>query len=223
MGTHIRIEVDPHTTIDGWLERPQGTPRAGLVVIQEIFGVNAHMRDVTAHYARHGYLALAPALFDPVQPGLELAYDADGMAQGKALAAEVGVEQAVKLVGAAARALRAEGIESVGVVGFCWGGTIAYLSDTRLGLPAVSYYGARTTNYLDETLRAPMQFHFGAEDASTPATDIERTRQAQPNAETFVYAGAGHAFNRKGDASHYSAEAAREADARTLRFFEKNL
>jgi len=223
MGSHIRIQVDPHTTIDGWLERPQGTPRAGVVVIQEIFGVNAHMREVAAHYARHGYLALAPALFDPVQPGLELDYTADGMAQGKALATEVGLEQAVNLVDAAARALRAEGVESIGAVGFCWGGTIAYLANTRLGLPATSYYGARTAKYLDEALRAPMQFHFGADDASIPPADIALHRQAHPDAEAYVYAGAGHAFNRDVDPSHYSADAAREADARTLAFFGAHL
>lgn len=220
----MNITLDtPDGRIGGWLARPAQPSTMGLVVLQEIFGVTAHIRDVTDRYAREGFIALAPALFDVVTPNADLPYDGDGMQQGRALVTELGFDRAVRLVDAAAQRLRSEGAEHVGVVGFCWGGTLALLANLRLGLPAVSYYGARNANFLDEPLRAPMLFHFGAEDASTPAADIERERAAWPRADFMVYPDAGHAFNRDCDPSHYRADAARLANAETLAFFREHL
>lgn len=193
-----------------------------LVVVQEIFGVNAHMRAVVERFAAHGFSALAPALFDPVQTEVELGYDDAGFARGRELATELGFDRAVSIVGAAAKRLRAGG-SRVGVVGYCWGGSVAYLANTRLGLPAVSYYGARTVPFLGEALRAPMLFHFGADDASTPAADIDAHRKAQPDAELHVYPGAGHAFDRGVDPRHFHAESATLALRRTLDFFAREL
>src|SRR5690606_40869732 len=124
------------------------------------------------------------------------------------------MERAVQVLAAAADLLRAEGLK-VGVVGFCWGGTVALLGNTRLGLPASSYYGARNLPYLDEPLRAPVQFHFGATDASIPPEMVEAHRTKQPAAEVFVYPGAGHAFDRDVDPTHYHADAARLAHERS--------
>ena len=221
MGRDIAIDT-PHGLVDGWLAEPQGAPLGALVVLQEIFGVNEHIRSVTERFAALGYLALAPALFDPVQGDVELGYDEAGFAKGRELVQQLGFDRAVGVVGAAARRLQTNGIR-VGVVGYCWGGSVAFLANTRLGLPAVSYYGARTMPVLDEPLRAPMLFHFGGQDDSTPPKDIEAHRAAHPDAEVHVYAEAGHAFNRDVDPRHFHAESAAQALRHTLAFFEAHL
>ncbi|MGN6112525.1 MAG: dienelactone hydrolase family protein, partial [Luteimonas sp.] len=173
-------------------------------------------------YAAEGYVALAPAFFDAVERDVELGYDQAGVARGRDLAQAVGLERAAGIAGAAARLLQDEGLK-VGIVGFCWGGTVALLGNLRHGLPASSYYGARNVPFLDEPLRAPIQFHFGAEDPSIPPDMIEAHRRKQPEAEVCVYPGAGHAFNRDIDPSHYDAEAATLAHQRTMRLFAETL
>lgn len=221
MGRDIAIETG-QGLVEGWLAQPQGAPQAALVVLQEIFGVNDHIRSVTERFAGKGYCALAPSLFDPVQRDVELGYDQAGFDQGKALAGALGMERAVSIVDAAARRLAGNGLE-VGVVGYCWGGSVAFLANTRLALPAVSYYGARTVPFLGEPLRAPMLFHFGGSDDSTPAADIAQHRRRQPDAAVHVYPQAGHAFNREVDPLHYHAESAALALRRTLDFFAAQL
>src|SRR5690606_26777804 len=170
--------------------------RGALVVLQEIFGVNPHIRAVADGFARDGFVAIAPALFDPVQPEVELGYGDAGFTRGRELAAELGFDRALQVVATAARRLRESG-HHPGAVGYCWGGSVAFLANTRLGLPAVSYYGARTVPFLAEAARAPLMFHFGGHDASIPAEDIARHHELQPQAEAFVYPSAGHAFNRE--------------------------
>lgn len=221
MGRDIAIET-VHGLVDAWLAEPEGAPHGAVVVLQEIFGVTEHIRNVAGRFAANGYRALAPSLFDPVQRDVELGYDDAGFTAGRALASELGFERAVAIVDASARRLQSDGIR-VGVVGYCWGGSVAFLANTRLGLPAVSYYGARTVPFLDETLRAPMLFHFGEDDASIPAADIAQHRERQPDAEVHVYPGAGHAFNREVDPAHYHADSAALAMRRTLAFFEASL
>lgn len=221
MGHAIHIEVPRMGAIGGWRADPEGIPRGGLVVVQEIFGINAHMRSVTERFAAEGFVAIAPAMFDPVERGIELGYGAEGFAEGRELATALGFDRAVPIVDAAARLLRDAGCD-VGVVGYCWGGSVAFLGNTRLGLPAVSYYGARTVPFLGEPLRAPMLFHFGADDDSIPAADIDLHRGKQPDAVVHVYPG-GHAFNRDVDPAHYQAESAALALQRTLGFFTEQL
>jgi carboxymethylenebutenolidase len=219
MGRDIAFET-PLGSIAGWRANPVEAPRGALVVVQEIFGVNAHMRSVVDGYAAAGYVALAPAFFDPVERGVELGYDEAGVARGRKLVEALGFDKAIAIVDTAAQLLRGEGLK-VGAVGFCWGGTIALLANLRLGLPAVSYYGARNVQFLDEPLRAPMQFHFGGQDSSIPATDIALHREKLPDAQVFVYP-AGHAFNRDIDSKHYDADSARLAHRRTLEFFTQS-
>lgn len=221
MGHAIVLDT-PHGEVGAWRADPSGTPRGGLVVVQEIFGVNAHMRSVADRFAEAGYAAIAPAFFDPVEAGVELDYEQDSFAKGRALVNALGLERAVDIVDAAAQGLRREGL-TVGAVGYCWGGTVAYLANTRLGLPAVSYYGARTAALLDETLRAPMMFHFGEKDGSILAEDIAKHREKQPAAASYVYAGAGHAFNRDVDTHAYHETSAKLALERTLVFFAEHL
>lgn len=214
----------PEGPIDAWRADPPDHAAAlgAIVVLQEIFGVNAHVRGVAEGYAAAGYVALAPALFDPVARSVELGYDEAGFARGRALVAELGIDRAVAVVRAASGLLQAEGLK-VATVGFCWGGSLAFLANTRLGLPAVSYYGARTQPFLGEPLRAPMLFHFGEDDASTPPGYVQAHREAHPAAELHVYPGAGHAFNRDVDPRHFHAASAALARRRTLAFLESAL
>ncbi|MEP6633626.1 MAG: dienelactone hydrolase family protein [Luteimonas sp.] len=221
MGHRIEIDVPGIGAVGGWFARPEGAPRGALVVIQEIFGVNAHMRNVADYYAQDGFVALAPAMFDPVERDVELGYDAEGFQRGKTLVGALGFERAMKIVDAAARVLHGEHL-GVGAVGFCWGGTVAYLANTRLELPAVSYYGARTVQFLDEPLRAPMLFHFGERDESIPADDIAAHAAKHPEAMVHVYP-AGHAFNRDVDPKAFVPESAALARRRTLEFFSAHL
>jgi len=220
MGRDIAFET-PQGSVSGWRADPIGAPRGGLIVVQEIFGVNAHMRSVADRYAAEGFVALAPAYFDPVERGVELGYDQEGFTRGKALVMALGFDHAIAITHAAAKLLQDEGLH-VGVVGFCWGGSVALLANLRLGLPAVSYYGARNVSFLDEPLRAPMQFHFGERDSSISADDIELHRTKFPRADINVYP-AGHAFNRDVDPKAFDPASARLAHTRTLAFFDDAL
>ncbi len=216
MGEWLTLQTESGP-VRGWLARPARPARGALVVVQEIFGVNAHIRAVAERYAEAGFVALAPALFDPVEVGVELGYDVEGVARGRDLVAALGFDRAVTIVDAAARWLREAG-HGVGVVGFCWGGTIAFLANTRLGLPAVSYYGGRSVPFLAETTQAPMLFHFGERDPIISPEDVQQHRRQQPQATIHVYP-AGHGFNceQRGD---YDAASADIAHRRTVAFFE---
>lgn len=214
------ISLDtPGGRIRGWHAVPAIPPRGSLVVVQEIFGVNGHIRDVCADFAAHGYVALAPAFFDHFEYDVQLPYTADGVEHGKSLADRLGFDRALLDVRSAASFLDSDG--GVGVVGYCWGGTLAYLANTRLSLPAASYYGSRSVPFLSEPLEAPMLFHFGELDGSIPAADIASHREHHPDAEIHVYP-AGHGFNcnQRADYDQRSASAARE---RTLGFFGRVL
>ena len=217
MGRDIAIDT-PAGKVDAWRADPEGAPLGALVVVQEIFGVNPHVRSVADRFAAKGYIAIAPALFDPVERNVELGYDDAGMRRGIELRAQVGTDRAIAIVGAAAKLLQDEG-HRVGVVGYCWGGTLAFLANTRFGLPAVAYYGGRVVDFLGEPLRAPMLFHFGADDAGIPPEAIAKIHLAHPQAPVHVYPGAGHAFNRDIDSTHYHADSAALALRRTLDFF----
>lgn len=206
----------PHGPIAAWRTEPSGPSRGALVVLQEIFGVNQHIRDVAERFAQAGYVALAPDLFAPIQPHIELGYDKDDQARGVELRNALGFDRAIDIAGAAARRLQGEGLRT-GAVGYCWGGSLAFLCNTRLGLPAVSYYGARTLPFLGEPLRAPIQFHFGERDASIPPEAIDAHRAALPNAPIYLY-NAGHGFNCE-PRPDYHADSADLAWRRTLDFF----
>lgn len=219
MGEFLQLNSNGMHCIGAYRALPDGKPRGGVVVAQEIFGVNSHIRGVVDRFAGHGYVAIAPAFFDHLESGVELDYDAEGIARGRALVDELGIDRAVAAVGSAADAIRSAG--RVGVVGYCWGGTVALLAAIRIGLPAVSYYGARNVNYLDQVTAAPLQFHFGDQDASIPAAAVQRHRDALPDAEIHVYP-AGHGFNceRRKD---YHARSAGLAFERTLDFLARTL
>jgi carboxymethylenebutenolidase len=232
MTQHLTLDT-PHGPIGAWRVDPPFAPKGALVVVQEIFGVNAHLRGVVERFAAHGFNAMAPAVFDLVEPGVELAYDEAGVAKGRALAAAVGFDRAVACVDAAARALaneagpaeaRTAGLEArrVGVVGYCWGGTVALLSNARLGLPAVDYYGGRSVPFLGvEHPEAPLLCHFGERDPLIPPEHVALHREHLPQALIEVWP-AGHGFNCEQRAD-YHEPSARDAMVRTVTFLERAL
>ena len=209
----------PTGRIQAWRADPPIPPKGALVVVQEIFGVNSHIRHVCDTFAAHGYVAIAPAFFDHFEHGVELDYDAEGVKRGKELVERLGFERALEDIHEAAKVVEEAG--KVGVVGYCWGGSVAFLANTRLSMPAVSYYGARTVPFLDEKLDAPMMFHFGDRDASIPTEVIDLHRSKQPTAELHVYP-AGHGFNCDQRADYDEASATLALD-RTLTFFRRTL
>lgn len=211
----------PCGNVQAWRATPMEQPRGAIVVVQEIFGITAHIRAVCERLADAGFVALAPACFDLIEPDIELPYDHDGAARGKALVNQLGLDCAVDVTEAASDWLTQQGLK-VGVVGFCWGGTVALLANTRLALPAVSYYGARNLPYLDETAKAPLMFHFGGLDPSIPPDAIAAHRVKQPQAQVCVYENADHAFNRDPDPPYEPASAAL-AWQRSLAFFTEHL
>ncbi|MCX7556879.1 dienelactone hydrolase family protein [Xanthomonadaceae bacterium JHOS43] len=215
----VRLDT-PSGLIGGYRADPHNEPRGGIVVVQEIFGVNRHIRSVVDRFAAHGFIAIAPCLFDHFGAGIELDYDEAGIANGRERVAELGFDRAVVDVEAAAKSLSGS-VDKVGVVGYCWGGTIAFLANTRLGLPAASYYGGRTVPFLHERPRAPLMLHFGERDPLIPPEHIQAHRDALAGAHIHVY-DAGHGFNCDQRAD-YDESAAQEAFQRTLRFFEKVL
>lgn len=221
MGQTIQINTSRMQCIGAYVAKPAQAPKGGIVVVQEIFGVTAWVRSVADRFALAGYTAIAPAFFDHAERDVELPYDASGMARGRELIGEIGFALAVEDVASAAEAISSAG--RIGCVGFCWGGTVALLAATRLGLPAVSYYGSRNVNFANESARAPLMFHFGAKDSSIPPEAIERHREVWPQSEIFVYPDAGHAFDRDADPHAYEAASATLARERTLGFFARHL
>ena len=210
-GERIELQAIDGGRIGAWLARPTATPRGALVIAQEIFGVNAHIRSVCEDFAARGYLALAPAFFDRLESGLELDYDEAGTTRGRACVAELGMDRPLRDVRAAADWLSAElGQPKVGVIGYCWGGAVAFLAATRLGLPAASYYGRLIVDYLHERPQAPLLCHFGERDPLIPAEWVTRIEAALPQVPVHRYPD-GHGFNRLGhpDGDPACAELAR--------------
>ncbi|MEW6558591.1 MAG: dienelactone hydrolase family protein [Pseudomonadota bacterium] len=215
----MTLQTADGQTIGAYLAEPVGKPNGGVVVVQEIFGVNAHIRSVVDGYAAAGYLAIAPAVFDTLEKDVELNYDGPGMEKGRTLVSALGFDRALASVQAAAQAVASAG--KVGVVGYCWGGSIAYLAAIRLGLPAVSYYGGRNVQLVNEKAQGPLQFHYGLRDAHISEADREAVRAANPTAEFYVY-DAEHGFNCDARAS-YDPAAAQLARERALAFFGRHL
>lgn len=215
----VRLRAADGHEFGGWLARPAGTPRAGLVVLQEIFGVNGHIRHVTEDFAGRGFLAVAPALFDRVRPGVELGYDA--VATGRELMAALALDDITQDLAAAVAAVASAG--KVGAVGYCWGGAIADLAACRVPVAAaVAYYGRANVGWLDESPRCPVLYHYGARDALIPPEVIAQISAARPGQAVHVYPDAGHGFscNERPD---YHAPSAELALARSLEFFATHL
>ncbi|HYL59945.1 MAG TPA: dienelactone hydrolase family protein, partial [Candidatus Acidoferrales bacterium] len=232
-GRTISIKADDGGTFSGYLATPPSGSGPGVVVIQEIFGVNAHIRSVVDRWAEEGYVALAPDLFWRLKPGVELGFTADDVKAAREYGRRFDDKQGVTDIGAAISALRSqpEFKGKIGAVGYCMGGRLAFLAAARLPArldAAVSYYGTRMEPHLGEaaSVRCPILFHFGGTDTAVPPESREKIRaafSAHDDAEFYVYADAGHAFNndRRRDAFHpFAAQLAR---SRTLGLFRRTL
>ncbi len=219
----MRIELtasDGHR-LGAYRAGPQDAKR-GLVVVQEIFGVNRHMRHVCDAFAAQGYAVVSPALFDRVERDVELGYEQADIQRGLSLRAKIAPEQVMADIEAAAAALP-QGAKR-GIVGYCWGGTVAWWGATRSNSFAASscWYGGGIAAAKDEKPRCPVQMHFGDQDHSIPMTDVEAIRAAQPGVEIFVYQGAGHGFGCE-ERGSFKADDAALAQKRTLEFFARHL
>ena len=222
MGHRLTLTAGDGHSLGAYRADASGTARGGIVVLQEIFGVNTHIREVCDGFAADGFTCIAPALYDrSSQKDCDLGYTADTMAIGRALREEFSWDDSVKDVAAAVAVLVGEGLK-VGTVGYCWGGTISFLAGTRLDVSAaVVYYGGQIVPYKDEKARCPMLMHFGEHDAGIPLSDVEQIKAAQPETAVHIY-DAGHGFNCDHRGS-YDAAASTLARQRTLELFNANL
>ena len=216
-GQSISIAAHDGGSFSAYLAKPESGTGPGIVIVQEIFGVNAHIRSVCDRYAEEGYFAIAPDIFWRVQPGVELDYNDDGIKQGRALAMKADLGLIVKDVASTISALRAMpgATGKVGVVGFCFGGRVAFLTAARTDVDvAISYYGGGIDQHVNEapSIKCPIMLHWGADDAGIPAAQRETVRTAlagHDRAESYVYAGAGHGFNCDRRASYHVRGASR--------------
>lgn len=223
MSTRINLAAEDGHQFEAYFAESSGTPRTVIVLVQEIFGVNSHIRSVADDYAAQGFHVIAPALFDRVQRNLELSYNPTDTAEGMRAARQIGMDSALKDVAASishARTLASK--VKVGVLGYCFGGSLAWLSATRLNADAaVGYYGGQIAANASETPRCPVMLHFGAKDPHIGPYAITTIRQAHPELPLFLY-DAGHGFNCD-QRKDYDPQAANLARQRTLEFFRKHL
>ncbi|MEI7443690.1 MAG: dienelactone hydrolase family protein [Burkholderiales bacterium] len=217
----VTLQAIDGASVRAFVARPEGDPKGCVVVMQEIFGVNDHIRWVAAEqWAKAGWLAVAPAFFDRLEPaGVELGYTPEDTATARGLVDRLGLDAPLRDIRAAQR--QVAGDLPTGVVGFCWGGTVAALSATRLGLPAVGYYGGRTAPYLHERPQSPLMLHFGEHDALITMETVRRISAAFPEAACHVYP-AGHGFNRFGH-KDWHEDSATTAFERSDAFFRQHL
>lgn len=215
----ISLTASDGHTLDAYEVKPDGAS-AAIVVVQEIFGVNAHIRSVVDRFASYGYHAVAPALFDRVERGVELDYDEAGIAAGRELAMQIAFDPAELDVAAAVEHAAATG--PVGVVGYCFGGSLAFLAACDLPVTAaVGYYGGQIAMHNDRMPRVPTLLHFGELDNGIPLDQVESIAAAHPDVEVRIYEGAQHGFNCDARAS-YGALPAAVALGRTLEHFVSN-
>ncbi|HEX3153766.1 MAG TPA: dienelactone hydrolase family protein [Candidatus Angelobacter sp.] len=223
MGTKIKLTATDGHKFDAYVAESTSPARGAIVLIQEIFGVNSHIRSVADDYAGQGFYVIAPALFDRVQPNLELGYNPADTAQGMKAARQIGMDAALLDVAASIAHARAQWPElKVGVLGFCYGGSLAWLAATRLDpAAAVCYYGGQIAANANETPRCPVMMHFGAKDPHIGSAEIEKIKAAHPDLPLFLY-DAGHGFNCD-QRKDYEPESANLARQRTLEFFNRHL
>jgi carboxymethylenebutenolidase len=222
MGSQIELTASDGHHLGAYRAEPEGAPCGAVVVIQEIFGVNHHIRAVCDRYADLGYVTVAPALFDRLVRDFQSGYSAEEIAHARGFIGKLDWDATMRDVEAAVDSVRDVG--PVAVVGFCLGGSLAFMAATRsdgIGA-AIGYYGSKIAAAADEVPRCPTQLHFGAEDHGIPLTDVELIRAKRPDCEIHVYEGAGHGFSCDERAS-YHPEAAGQAWRRSTGWLERHL
>lgn len=220
MGSRIELTASDGHTLSAYRADPSGDARGGIVIVQEVFGVNDHVRGVCDGYAADGYAVVAPALFDRVKQGVELGYEGEDLIHGRELRGELGWDNPLLDVQAAVEQLRPVG--KVAVIGYCFGGSIAWLSATRLDVDAaVGYYGGQVADFVEEDPRCPVLLHFGETDAFIPIESIDRVAERRPDIPLYRYP-AGHGFNCE-SRSDYHEDSAKLARSRTLDFIRQHI
>ncbi len=222
MGQHVSLIASDHHKLGGYRADPQGTPKGGLVVVQEIFGVNHHIRAVCDRLAALGYVAVAPAVFDRFVRDFECGYTPDEIAHARSYLGNLNWDHMVADMSAAVGALK--GVGPLGTIGFCMGGTAAFLAACRIpGLSAaVAFYGGMIGKFAEEKPKCPMQMHFGEKDEGIPLSTVEEIKKKQPQAEIYTYPGAPHGFYCDERAS-YRKDAGDLAWSRTKEFLARHL
>jgi carboxymethylenebutenolidase len=222
MSEWLQLTASDGHIFDAYIAKPEREPIAGLIVLQEIFGVNAHIRSVADSYARDGFLAVAPALFDRIEKHVDLKYEGEDLQKAMSFRPKINAGNAVLDVAAALDYARKESGRKTGVIGYCFGGTVAWLSATRLKPEAaVGYYGGQIGKYAEETPKAPVMLHFGKLDTHIPKEEVDRVQAANPEVQIFWYE-AGHGFNCEPRPS-YEPNSAKLARERSLAFLIENL
>jgi len=220
MGEFTTLMARDGHEFNAWLAAPKGPARGALVVTQEIFGVNHHIRAVADGYVADGYLVIAPCLFDRIRRGIELGYSPADSQEGRGYRMQIPREKTVLDLTACINVVKHAG--RVAVIGYCWGGTLAYLAACELQVScAVSYYGGQIKDYLDKHPRRPVLYHFGEKDPYIPPADVEKIRVSDPGGVFHLYP-ADHGFNCDERAS-YDAASAQLARQRTLGFLVAQL
>ena len=229
MGEWIKVKAEDGHELGAYVAKPAGETIGALVVVQEIFGVNAHIRSVADGYAREGFLCIAPALFDRIERDLELSYSPDDMKKAFELYPQLKPDLSLLDVAAAFHRAKELSGKGTGVMGFCYGGLVTWLAATRgetLKMQpgcCVGYYAGGIGSVAKEEPSCPVMLHFGANDSHIGKDQVDAVREAHPEVQVFVYEGAGHAFNRDPDPASYHAESAKLARERTLAFLKQNL
>ena len=206
--------------VDLYVAKPKSEAMATVIVLQEIFGITEHIQAICQQYATHGYLAIAPALFDRIKKNIVLDYSS--IEEGRDYKMQLQDEQV--LLDIAAAAATAENDLKVAVIGFCFGGALSYLASTRLNLNcAISYYGGGIAEkYINQKPLCPIMYHFGALDPIIPSTDVAAIQSNHPEGVFHIYEDAGHGFNCS-DRRDYHSESAKIAFARSLEFLKMHI
>ena len=207
MGHDVKLTASDNFQLGGYRADPAGAPKAAVVVIQEIFGVNHHIRAICDRFAGNGYVAIAPAIFDRIEPNFQSGYSPDEIAVARKFVANPDWTAMLRDSQAAIDAVK--DIGPVGIIGFCLGGSVAYAAATRQsGLTAaIGYYGGAIVRFADDEPKVPTQLHFGEKDAGIPLSDVEIIKSKRPDVEVFIYPGAQHGFNCDERASYDKASA----------------
>ena len=222
MGQDIKLTASDNFQLGGYRADPASAPKAAVVVIQEIFGVNHHIRAVCDRFAGNGYVAIAPAIFDRIEPNFQSGYSPEEIAVARKFVANPDWTAMLRDTQAAIDAVKDVG--PVGIIGFCLGGSVAYAAATKLsGLSAaIGYYGGAIVRFADDKPKVPTQLHFGEKDAGIPLSDVDIIRAKRPDVEIHVYPGAQHGFDCDERASYDKASAG-IAKQRSLDFFARHL
>ena len=222
MGKFIDLQASDGHKFAAYLAEPPGKARGGMVVIPEVFGVNSHIKQVADGYAADGYLAVAPAMFDRAQRNYDTGYSQPEIQAGVAIMQKLDWKQSMLDVEAAVA--EAKKVGKVGIVGYCYGGTVSWVAAARVsGLTcAVPYYGGGMPGFIGENPKCPTMCHFGEQDQSPTLEQSKQIAAKHPEIVAHFYAGAGHGFNCDQRGS-WNAEAAKLARSRSLEFLRKNL